>query len=124
MSGETAVDRLRRICLALPGASERVSHGEVSFFAGKQFVTVDDHHHGADRLAFWCPARVGAQEQLIGEDPQQCFRPPYVGHRGWVGVRIDLDPDWDEIAEMVGTPTAWSRPSVCLLSSTREVPPA
>ena len=101
MAGDTAVDRLRRICLALPGVSERVSHGEVSFFAGKQFVAVDDHHHGADRLAFWCPARAGAQEQLIAEDPQQYFRPPYVGHRGWVGVRIDLDPDWDEIAEIV-----------------------
>ena len=101
MPRDTAVDRLRRICLALPGASERVSHGEVSFFAGKQFAAVDDHHHGADRLAFWCPARAGAQEQLIAEDPQQYFRPPYVGHRGWVGVRIDLDPDWDEIAEIV-----------------------
>ena len=101
MAGDTAVDRLRRICLALPGVSERVSHGEVSFFAGKQFVAVDDHHHGADRLAFWCPAGAGAQEQLIAEDPQQYFRPPYVGHRGWVGVRIDLDPDWDEIAEIV-----------------------
>ena len=101
MPRDTAIDRLRRICLALPGASERVSHGEVSFFAGKQFVAVDDHHHGADRMAFWCPARAGAQELLIAEDPQQYFRPPYVGHRGWVGVRIDLDPDWDEIAEIV-----------------------
>ncbi len=100
-SDEAGLNRLRAICLALPGVGERVSHGEVSFFVGRQFVTLDDHHHGADRLAFWCPARPGAQEELIEQDPTQFFRPPYVGHRGWVGVRIDLDPDWDEIAEIV-----------------------
>jgi hypothetical protein len=98
---DPAVERLRAICLALPGASERISHGEVAFFAGKQFVAVDDHHHGTDRLAFWCPAPPGGQEQLIAEDPVRFFRPPYVGHRGWIGVRIDLDPDWDEITEIV-----------------------
>jgi hypothetical protein len=97
------IARLRRICLALPEATERVSHGEPSFFVRdkKQFVSVDDHHHGADRLAFWCPAPPGVQAELIGERPEQFFRPPYVGHRGWVGVRIDGDPDWDEIAEIV-----------------------
>jgi hypothetical protein len=62
---------------------------------------VDNHHHGADHLAFWCAAPAGAQEQLIAENPELFFRPPYVGHRGWVGVRIDRDPDWDEIAEIV-----------------------
>ena len=89
------------IALALPEVTERNSHGEPSFFVGKQFVSLDDHHHGADRLAFWCPAPPGAQEALIAENPEQFFRPPYVGHRGWIGVRIDLDPDWDEIAEIV-----------------------
>jgi hypothetical protein len=101
IADDSAVDRLRRICLALPGVNERVSHGELSFFIGRQFVALDDHHHGADRLAFWCPVPPGVQEQLIAEDPVQFFRPPYVGHRGWVGVRIDLDPDWDEVAGIV-----------------------
>jgi predicted DNA-binding protein (MmcQ/YjbR family) len=97
------VERLRRICLALPETNERLSHGEPSFFVRdkKQFVSVDNHHHGADHLAFWCPAVPGAQEQLIAEDSAQFFRPPYVGHRGWVGVRIDGKPDWDEIAAIV-----------------------
>jgi hypothetical protein len=95
------VERLRRIALSLPEATEKLSHGEVSFFCGKQFVMMDDHHHGADHLAFWCAAPPGAQEELIGTDPDCYFRPPYVGHRGWVGVRIDDDPDWDEIAEVV-----------------------
>ena len=97
------VQRLRQICLALPEVTERASHGEASFFVRdkKQFVSVDDHHHGADRLAFWCPAPAGAQQELIAADPVRFFRPPYVGHRGWLGVRIDLDPDWDEIGVIV-----------------------
>jgi hypothetical protein len=97
------VERLRGICLRLPEATERASHGGPSFFVRgkKQFATVDDHHHGAEHLAFWCPAPPGAQEELIAGDPEQFFRPPYVGHRGWVGVRIDGEPDWGEIAEIV-----------------------
>ncbi|MGN6607649.1 MAG: MmcQ/YjbR family DNA-binding protein [Jatrophihabitans sp.] len=93
---DDAIARVREICLALPGATERCSHGSASFFAGKQFVSIDDHHHGAEHLAFWCPAPPGAQEALVARDPARFFRPPYVGHRGWVGVRIDDDPDWDE----------------------------
>ena len=95
------VRRLREIALALPEVTEKLSHGEVSFFCGKQFVMMDDHHHGADHLAFWCAAPPGAQEELVGSEPDRYFRPPYVGHRGWVGVRIDHDPVWDEVAEVV-----------------------
>jgi hypothetical protein len=97
------VERLRRICLGLPEVTERLSHGSPSFFVRdkKQFVSVDDHHHGVDHLAFWCAAPPGAQEALLATDPDQYFRPPYVGHRGWVGVRIDQDPDWAEVAEIV-----------------------
>ncbi|MGH8859937.1 MAG: MmcQ/YjbR family DNA-binding protein [Jatrophihabitantaceae bacterium] len=98
-----AVGKLRALCLALPEVSERVSHGEPCFFVRdkKLFVMLDDHHHGADRLAFWCAAAPGVQEELLAEDPGRFFRPPYVGHRGWVGVRIDGDPGWDEIGEVV-----------------------
>ncbi|MCW2495866.1 MmcQ/YjbR family DNA-binding protein [Jatrophihabitans sp.] len=97
------VDQLRRLCLALPETVERASHGSPGFFVRgkKQFVSVDDHHHGVDHLAFWCAAAPGAQEELIAAGPAQFFRPPYVGHRGWLGVRIDLDPDWAEIDEIV-----------------------
>jgi hypothetical protein len=97
------VERLRRIALALPDTSERLSHGEPCFYvrAKKLFVMLDDHHHGADHLAFWCAAASGAQEAMIAEDSARFFRPPYVGHRGWIGVRIDQHPDWDEIAEIV-----------------------
>ncbi len=95
------VERLRAIAMALPEVTEKLSHGEVSFFCRRQFVLMDDHHHGADHLAFWCPAPPGVQEELVGSNPGQFFRPPYVGHRGWVGVRIDRDPDWAEITEIV-----------------------
>lgn len=97
------IEQVRTLCLALPEVVERASHGEPAFFVRgrKQFACIDDHHHGADRLAVWCAAPPGAQEALIADDPEHYFRPPYVGHRGWVGVRIDNDPDWAEVAEIV-----------------------
>ena len=97
------VERLRAICLALPEMSERASHGEPAWFVRekKTVATLDDHHHGADHLAFWCPAAPGVQEGMIEQEPTRFFRPPYVGVRGWLGVRIDNDPDWDEIAQII-----------------------
>ena len=92
--------RLRALCLALPEVTEKVSHGEPTWFVRKTFVMYADHHHD-DRLAFWCAAPPGAQEELVAADPERFFRPPYVGGRGWLGVRLDRDPDWDEIAEIV-----------------------
>lgn len=97
------VQRLRGLCLALPETNERVSHGEPSWFVRdkRQFASLDDHHHGAEHLSFWCPAPPGVQEELIAEDPRRFFRPPYVGPRGWLGVRLDVDPDWAEIDEIL-----------------------
>ena len=94
--------RLRKICLALPETTERLSHGEPTWFIRdkKTFVMFSDHHHGGP-LAFWCAAPAGGQEELIASEPDRFFRPPYVGSRGWVGVRLDVDVDWDEITEIV-----------------------
>ena len=74
--------------MALPDANEKLSHGEPTWFAGKGkvFAMLDDHHHGATHLAVWLPQPFGAQEALIGSDPERFFRPPYVGVSGWVGV--------------------------------------
>ncbi|MBW0118028.1 MmcQ/YjbR family DNA-binding protein [Pseudonocardia abyssalis] len=94
------VARLRALCLALPEVTEKVSHGEPTWFVRKVFVSLADHHHD-DRLAFWCAAPPGVQEELVAAEPERFFRPPYVGGRGWLGVRLDVDPDWDEIAEIV-----------------------
>jgi hypothetical protein len=96
------LNELRRICLELPEATERLSHGEPAWFVqGKRtFVTFADHHHD-DRLAFWCAAPEGAQQMLVKQDPSSFFVPPYVGTRGWIGVRLDRQVDWAEIEELV-----------------------
>lgn len=94
--------RLRRLCLALPETSERLSHGEPTWFAGKKtFVMYADHHHD-DRVGCAMAAPGGAQQLLVESDPTRFFVPPYVGHRGWLGVRLDVPVDWDELADLVG----------------------
>jgi|RhiMetdeSRZDD1v2_1073273.scaffolds.fasta_scaffold495156_2 hypothetical protein len=95
--------RLRAICLALPEAHEKISHGEPTWFAGKGkvFAMLDNHHHGAAHLSVWLPAGLGAQEALIESDPKRYFRPPYVGSGGWVGVVLDTQPDWGVVAWLV-----------------------
>ena len=90
--------RIRKICLALPGTTERVSHGAPAFFAGKQFVMLWPHgHHDNHVPHLWCAAPAGAQEGFIAMDPDRMFRPPYVGGRGWIGVRLDGKVDWDQV---------------------------
>jgi predicted DNA-binding protein (MmcQ/YjbR family) len=100
---EEVVARPRKICLALPEAVEKVSHGEPTWFAGKGkvFAMLDDHHHGAEHLAVWLPQPPGAHQALIESDPRRFFRPPYVGPNGWVGVVLDTKPDWDMVASLV-----------------------
>ena len=99
---EDPLEKLRQVCLALPETTERLSHGEPTWFVRgtKTFVMYADHHHD-DRLAFWCAAPPGAQEVLVASDPERFFIPPYVGHRGWLGVRLDRGVDWDEITDLV-----------------------
>ena len=97
---ERTLDRIRSVCLALPETSERLSHGAPTFFVrGKRaFVMVLTNHHGDGRFALWCAAPAGLQRSLVEADPERFFVPPYVGHRGWLGVRLDRGPDWDELA--------------------------
>ena len=98
-------ERLRKICLALPEAAEKLSHGEPTWFAGKGkvFAMLDNHHHGAVHLSVWLPQPLGAQEALIDSDPERFFRPPYVGPSGWVGMVLDTHPDWRMVADLVTT---------------------
>ncbi|MGH8985191.1 MAG: MmcQ/YjbR family DNA-binding protein [Acidimicrobiia bacterium] len=94
--------RLRRVCLALPETTERLSHGEPTWFVRrkKTFAMYANHHHD-DRLGFWCAAPDSAQAALVASEPDRFFRPPYVGHRGWLGVYLDVPVDWNEIADIV-----------------------
>ena len=93
---ERVLARIREVCLALPQASERPSHGAPTFFvAGKRaFLMVLTDHHGDGRFAVWCAGAPGMQQMLVDSDPERFFVPPYVGHRGWLGVdleRVGLD---------------------------------
>ena len=83
--------------------SERPSHGQPTFFVrGKRsFLMVLDDHHGDGRFAIWCAAEPGAQELLVEADPERFFRPPYVGHRGWLGFRLDRGFEEDELAGLL-----------------------
>jgi len=93
--------RVREICLALPEVSERTSHGSPAFFVGKQFVMLWPEGHHEHRFPhLWCAAPTGAQAGLMAAAPERFFRPPYVGGRGWVGLRLDGRVDWEEV-EMV-----------------------
>lgn len=98
----TCLEQLRSLCLSLPNVEERLSHGEPAwFFKGKKlFVMFADRHHD-DRVAFWCVAPPGAQEAMIASDPSKYFRPPYVGVRGWLGVYLDVEVDWEEVEGIV-----------------------
>jgi hypothetical protein len=90
--------RIRSLCLAFPDATEKLSHGSPGFFAGRQFTMLwMDGHHEHDFPHLWCAAPEGAQSALVAANPQRFFRPPYVGSRGWIGVRLDGDLDLDEL---------------------------
>ena len=91
-------DRVRSVCLALPETTEKVSHSAPAFFVGRQFVMLwANGHHGNEFPQLWCAAPPGVQADLMETDPARFFRPPYVGGRGWIGVRLDGDVDWDEV---------------------------
>ena len=99
-------DPVRRIAAALPGVTEKLSHGEATWFVrGKSFAMMADHHHD-DRLAVWLAAPEGVQESLVDAAPGRFFRPPYVGVRGWLGVYLDVPVDDAELARLVRE--AWS----------------
>jgi hypothetical protein len=100
---ETVLARIRAICLALPETSERLSHGAPTFFVRdkRAFVMVMTNHHGDGRFALWCAAPDGMQKMLVEADPERFFVPPYVGHRGWLGVRLDRGLHWDELTGIV-----------------------
>ena len=92
--------RMSAICLALPEVTERASHSAPTWFVQdkKAFVQLWEHGHHQDEFPhLWCAAPPGAQGELVTTEPDRFFRPPYVGGRGWLGVRLDVALDWDEL---------------------------
>lgn len=124
---EKHLERVRRICAALPETTERLSHGEPTFFVRKRvFAMFANNHHNDGRIAVWLPALPGLQEMLIQAAPEKYFRPPYVGVRGWIGIELDNVGDEDlafhirdgwrlvapkKLQAVVDNPAAESKPS-------------
>ena len=96
------LERLRAIIAAWPETREKLSHGAPTWWGGrKTFATFDDHHHGEDRLAVWVKSSFIEQEVLVEADPETFFVPPYLGPSGWVGMRLDRDPDWEVVEQLL-----------------------
>jgi hypothetical protein len=98
---EMHIDRVRKICLALPETTEKLSHGEPTFFVAKKvFTTFSNNHHSDGHVAAVMPAPPGAQEMLIENSPEKFYRPPYVGGKGWIGIEIKRIDD-EELASHI-----------------------
>jgi hypothetical protein len=87
--------RVRRICSGLPGTTERLSHGEPTFFVRKKvYAMFSNNHHNDGHIAVWIPASPGLQATLINTSPKTYFYPPYVGVKGWIGIELNsIDDD-------------------------------
>ncbi|MDJ0946159.1 MAG: MmcQ/YjbR family DNA-binding protein [Kiloniellales bacterium] len=96
---EAPIERLRAICLVLPEATEKKAWGDPTFRVRDKIFAMEKRGDG--RISLWCKAPPGSQEILVGADPERFFVPPYVGHRGWIGMRLDDGPDWEEVAAVV-----------------------
>ena len=99
---KTVDDAVRALCLGFPEAEAVTSHGSPNFrVKGKTFATYTVNHHGDGRVALWLAAAPGAQAFHVERSPEHYFVPPYVGPRGWLGVRLDRGLDWRHVAERV-----------------------
>src|SRR5215510_8617503 len=100
-SGEKHVERVRRLCLALPESWEKLSHGEPTFFVRKRvFAMCSINHHHDGHIAVVIPAAIGVQAALIEQSPEKFYRPPYVGHAGWVGIELPRVSDRELAAHL------------------------
>jgi hypothetical protein len=95
----TPLPRLQKICFALPDAIERETWGNPTFRVREKIFTM--FRPDNDTPALWCKAPRGVQTILIEAAPERFFRPPYVGHKGWIGVRLNGAVDWAEVAALV-----------------------
>ncbi len=95
--------KVRALCRDLPEVAERPSHGSPAFLVNdkRPFAYFLDNHHSDGRLALWCAAPEGAQAMLVDSNPDHYFLPPYVAHLGWIGVRLDRNAPWTEIAAVL-----------------------
>jgi hypothetical protein len=102
-AADVAYEHVRQICLGFPAAEEKLSHGAPSFHVrGKMFLNFVDDHHGDGNVGVWCKSTLEEQRRLVASDPARFYVPPYVGVKGWLGVRVDeAHADWIELAILV-----------------------
>ena len=100
--GKAALAKARKLCLALPDATEKEAWGAPTFRVNdRMFAMFVDNHHQDERLALWCNYPLDAQRLAVAGDPDNFFVPPYVGKKGWLGVRLDRGLSWDVVAKIV-----------------------
>ncbi|HEY2896695.1 MAG TPA: MmcQ/YjbR family DNA-binding protein [Gemmatimonadaceae bacterium] len=98
------IDRLRRLCLAFPEAHEVEGWGEPTFRVRNKIFAMyaaSETHHGAGRPSVWVKSTHLIQDMLIHEDADRYFAPPYVGPKGWLGIRLDRRPSWKTVGELL-----------------------
>jgi len=101
VDSDEQLHRVRRICATLPETTERLSHGEPTFFVRKKvYAMFANNHHNDGHIAIWIPAPPGLQEMLVHTSSRTFFKPPYVGVRGWVGIELDSISDEDLVAHL------------------------
>jgi predicted DNA-binding protein (MmcQ/YjbR family) len=93
------LEPLRAICLRFPEAVEAGGVGDPSWKVRDKIFAMQHGHE--ERPSVWFKAPPGVQELLVGAEPARFFRPPYVGHAGWVGAWLDVALDWEELADLV-----------------------
>lgn len=113
--------RLRKVCFALPEVTEKEAWGEPTFRVRDKIFAMfaTDHHHDGN-IAVWCKAAMGMQEVLIDADPERFFKPPYVGPKGWIGIRLDGKVDWDEVHALLAE--SWRMTAPPKLAATLPAP--
>jgi len=101
MTDDGLLERLREICLAFPEAVEAGGVGNPSFKVRGKVFAMRHSLHEVQRWSAWFKAQPGLQEILVGGAPERFFVPPYVGHHGWIGAYLDVEQDWEELADLI-----------------------
>ena len=93
--------RVRAIIEAWPETSEKLSHGAPMWWGGRRTFACFDDHHVDGRIALWVKSTFSEQELRVEVDAETFFVPPYLGTKGWVGMRLDRDPDWQTVEQLL-----------------------
>jgi len=95
--------RLVKVCEAFPEVVvEPAGESHLAFRIRKRiFAYYSFDHHGDGMIAFMCKSSLNEQRRLVKGDPDSFFVPPYLGSKGWIAIRLDLDEvDWDSVSEL------------------------